>query len=258
MTDNSSGDARDGASEGAPWKLFADNSLSIALFGLFAVCLVGHSVTGWRSYDESLRQAGLAQVGYGAFLLTGACQYAVFNNWQAAVLQLGVLVSFSTVLRQRGAAHSRRSDGEKTGRDAHGENPESKADDGDDRPVVPSAASRRRVVKNVQFNPFRRNWLYNNSLSLAMFALFVLFFALNGWTGHRAYNEEQLIRHAPTEALWPYLGSATFWFELFQTWEAEFFAIGLYIVMSIFLRQERSPESKRTSADTDDTGDTNE
>ncbi len=258
MTDAAKGSGGGARQEGGPWKLFADNSLSIALFGLFAVCLAAHSVAGWRSYDEALREARLPQVSYGAFLLTGTFQYAIFNNWQAAVLQLGVLVSFSTVLRQRGAAHSRKSDGEKTGRDSDGRNSEDKGEDGDGKPVRPSAESRRRVTENVQLNPFQKNWFYNNSLSIAMFGLFVIFFALNGWTGSRSYNEEEMIRHVAPLALGPFLCSSTFWFELFQTWQAEFVAIGLYIVMSIFLRQERSPESKTTSSRTDDTGETNE
>ncbi|MBE7216996.1 MAG: hypothetical protein INR64_00840 [Caulobacteraceae bacterium] len=248
--------AKDDHEPRGPWKLLEDNSLSIALFSLFLVCLALQSVTGLGGYNESLQAARLPQVGYGAFLLTGTFQNAVFSNWQAAVLQLGVLISFSTVLRQRGAAHSRKGDGEKTGEDQGDEN--AKGDDGDKRPARPSSASRRRLTANFQFNPFKKNWLYNNSLSLGMFGLFWTFFALHAWTSNRAYNEEQLIRHLDAQALLPYLGSSTFWFNCFQTWEAEFFAIGLYIVMSIFLRQERSPESKKTTSDDGDTGDTNE
>jgi hypothetical protein len=176
------------------------------------------------------------------------------------------------VLRQRGAAHSRKSDEEKTGEEKTGEEKAGEektakdrqaetlraADEDDKRPGPPPASSRRRLTTNFQFNPLRKNWLYNNSLSLALFGLFVLFFALHAWTSNRAYNEEQMLRHQQVQALLPYLGSSTFWFSCFQTWEAEFFAIGVYIVLSIFLRQERSPESKKPDAGDADTGDTND
>ncbi len=45
---------------------------------------------------------------------------------------------------------------------------------------------------------------------------------------------------------------------VFQCWEAEFSAIGLYVVLSIFLRQEGSPESKPVGAGNEQTGGTNE
>jgi hypothetical protein len=263
---------RDEEGRGGLTRLIADNSLSIALFSLFAICIAAQSVVGWRSYGQSLAASHYPALGYGAYLETGTFQNAVFSNWQAAVLQLGVLIAFSTVLRQRGAAHSRKSDEEKTGEEKTGEEKAGEektakdrqaetlraADEDDKRPGPPPASSRRRLTTNFQFNPLRKNWLYNNSLSLALFGLFVLFFALHAWTSNRAYNEEQMLRHQQVQALLPYLGSSTFWFSCFQTWEAEFFAIGVYIVLSIFLRQERSPESKKPDAGDADTGDTND
>jgi hypothetical protein len=45
-----------------------------------------------------------------------------------------------------------------------------------------------------------------------------------------------------------YLGSARFWFESFQNWQSEFLAIGSMVVLSIFLRQRGSPESKPVAA----------
>jgi len=237
-----------------PWHLVADNSLSIALFSLFFICIAAQSVIGWHAYNSSLKGSHYLTLSYVAFLRTGTFQNAIFSNWQAAVLQLAVLISFSTVLRQRGAAHSRKSEGEKAyENDKH----ESHDDAGDGRPVRPSAASRRRVTLNLQFNPMRKRWLYNNSLSVAMFSIFLIVFFLHGWSSSRAYNEEQALRHLPPQGLVDYLGSSNFWFSCFETWEAEFFAIGLYIVLSIFLRQERSPESKKTGAGNDETGDTN-
>jgi hypothetical protein len=38
--------------------------------------------------------------------------------------------------------------------------------------------------------------------------------------------------------------TSRFWFKSFQNWQSEFLAIGAMVVLSIFLRQRGSPESK--------------
>jgi hypothetical protein len=45
-----------------------------------------------------------------------------------------------------------------------------------------------------------------------------------------------------------YLGTSRMWFESFQNWQSEFLAIGAMVVLSIFLRQKGSPESKPVAA----------
>lgn len=61
------------------------------------------------------------------------------------------------------------------------------------------------------------------------------------------YTTEQ----APTwaKASWlEYLGSADFWNCTLQNWQSEFLAIGSMVVLSIYLRQRGSPESKPVGA----------
>jgi hypothetical protein len=48
--------------------------------------------------------------------------------------------------------------------------------------------------------------------------------------------------------------SAQFWFESFQNWQSEFLAIAAMVVLSIFLRQQGSPESKPVDAPHAQTG----
>ena len=45
-----------------------------------------------------------------------------------------------------------------------------------------------------------------------------------------------------------------FWFESLQNWQSEFMAIGALVVLSIFLRQRGSPESKAVAAPHAQTG----
>jgi hypothetical protein len=51
--------------------------------------------------------------------------------------------------------------------------------------------------------------------------------------------------------------SAKLWSSTLETWEAEYGVIALYIVLSIFLRQEGSAESKPPEAGDDSTGEAN-
>ncbi len=41
-----------------------------------------------------------------------------------------------------------------------------------------------------------------------------------------------------------YLATTRFWFEYFQNWQSEFMSVGALVVLSIFLREKGSPESK--------------
>jgi hypothetical protein len=44
------------------------------------------------------------------------------------------------------------------------------------------------------------------------------------------------------------VSSSQFWFQSFQNWQSEFLAVGSLVVLSIFLRQRGSPESKPVAA----------
>jgi hypothetical protein len=51
-----------------------------------------------------------------------------------------------------------------------------------------------------------------------------------------------------------YLLTPRFWFESFQNWQSEFLAIGAMIVLSIYLRQRGSSQSKPVAAPHGETG----
>lgn len=211
-------------------KFLRDNSMSIALFSLFLLCVIGQGLVGWSAYNQSLQTGHFSTITLGRYLRTGHFLDGIFSNWQAAILQIAVLIAFGSVLRQKGAAHSRKSD----------------------RP------SRRTLNWKFGQRETVGAWLYANSLSIAFLAMFLVTFLAHLVFGHWAHNEEQMLRHLPSQSLGPYAGSADFWFSVFECWEAEFAVIGLYIVLSIFLRQDQSSESKPVEATDADTGETNE
>lgn len=72
--------------------------------------------------------------------------------------------------------------------------------------------------------------------------------------GLRNLNDERLLhRQAPTTFI-NYLTSERFWFESLQNWQSEFLAVLAMVVLTIFLRQQGSPQSKPVAAAHSHTG----
>lgn len=202
-----------------------DHGLSLSFGALFLAAAIGQSVTGHISYNEELSMHGLRGVGYVRYLGTGNFVDAMLTNWQAAILQLGCLIVFGAKFRERGAAHSL-------------------------RPV-------RKGDKRRKPDGAGRPWVYRHSLSLAFGAIFVLCFLGHLLFGSMDYNTQLRMVHRPPVSVASYGRSAAFWFSNTQTWEAEFAAIVIYVLLSIYLRQQGSPESKPVDSSNATTGETN-
>ena len=54
--------------------------------------------------------------------------------------------------------------------------------------------------------------------------------------------------------LWNYITGADFWYESLQNWQSEFLAVLAIVVLTIWLRQKGSPESKPVAAPHSATG----
>jgi hypothetical protein len=74
--------------------------------------------------------------------------------------------------------------------------------------------------------------------------LFVVPLLGHAASGTRQYNAEQRLHGQAPVSMRQYLGTAHFWFESFQNWQSEFLAVGSVIVLSLWLRERGSPESK--------------
>lgn len=72
--------------------------------------------------------------------------------------------------------------------------------------------------------------------------------------GTVAYDEEQLASLEAPVTWGGYVTSADFWNRTLQNWQSEFLAVGSMVVLSVFLRERGSPESKPVGARDDDTG----
>jgi hypothetical protein len=206
-------------------RLLRDNGLSIAMFGLFFVFLAAQSFTGFLDHNSTEKEHGRAPVDYATYLRSGDFVEAVFENWESEFLQMGLYVLLTAWLVQRGSAESKDPDTVRT--DEAG---------GDERrrPDAPWPVRKGGPVLK----------LYENSLGIALLSLFAFSFVLHAIGGAEAYSQEQLEHGGRPVSVLGYLMTARFWFESLQNWQSEFLAIGAMVVLSIFLRQRGSPESK--------------
>ncbi|MCD2421577.1 hypothetical protein LQ567_02310 [Niabella pedocola] len=90
----------------------------------------------------------------------------------------------------------------------------------------------------------KQGFFYRNGLSIVLFVL--MFASLSGQmiTGWNVFNKEQQEAGLPALQFWPYLHSGHFIQATFENWESEFLQMMLYVVLTVFLRQKGSGESK--------------
>jgi len=213
-----------------------ENGLTIAALAFFVMSFAGQIIAGHRTYNDEQRDHGQPTAPLGAYLRSGAFLEATAENWESEFLQMGLFVLLTAYLYQRGSSESKSIEEP----DAVDQDPREAKDD----PDAPWAVRRGGV------------WLalYRRSLGGALLLLFVLSFAAHAVGGAMAYNEEQLAHGGATVSAAGYLGTSQFWFESFQNWQSEFFSVALLVLMSIWLRQQGSAQSKPVAASARDTG----
>ncbi|HWH99939.1 MAG TPA: DUF6766 family protein [Propionibacteriaceae bacterium] len=89
-----------------------------------------------------------------------------------------------------------------------------------------------------------RAWLRDHGLLLANLALFVIFIGGMVLSGVRVYNSEQTEHGGSLVSLGGYLKTGDFVEATFENWESEFLQMGMYVVLTAFLFQRGSSESK--------------
>jgi hypothetical protein len=218
-------------------RFWRNNGLSIVMLGMFFVVFIfGQAYSGWLEENEDRRQHGQPPQTLSEYLTGSHFAEATMENWESEFLQMGVFIFFTVFLYQKGSAESK---------------------DPDKREEVDRDPRNVRDKTNAPWPVRRGGWvlkIYENSLSLAFFLLFLISFLLHAASGRLQYNEEQLLHGAPEVSLGGYMSSSRFWFESFQNWQSEFLAIGCMVVFSIYLRQKGSPESKPVDAPHSETG----
>lgn len=213
---------------------FRRNGLSVVFAALFLFSIAAQTITGWKEHNEELQEYKQPGLSLPRYLASGHFVEATFENWESEFLQMGLFVVTTIFLRQKGSSESK------------GDEPEDV-----DREPDPLAKGAPWPVK-------RGGWIlaiYKNSLSLALFSLFLISFILHWLGSWKNYNLEQSLKRLPTETALQYLGNTKFWFESFQNWQSEFLSVWAIILFSVYLRQKGSAQSKPVDAPHSETGD---
>ena len=92
-------------------------------------------------------------------------------------------------------------------------------------------------------------WVKEHGLLLANIALFLVFFGGMIISGAQSYSEDQMAHGEPGVTLIEYLGTGQFLEATFENWESEFLQMGMYVILTVFLFQKGSSESKPVDND---------
>lgn len=217
---------------------FYRNGLSIVLLVMMLIFWGGQFIAGWKDHNQEREEHNLSSLSAGEYATSGHFISATFENWESEFLQMAIYVLLTVWLRQKGSSESKKLKGEKgAGKEEV------------DREPTPGPDAPWPVKKG-------GIWLtlYSNSLVIAFTILFVISFWLHFSGSLVDYNEEQVLNNQPTVTASKYIGEAHFWFESFQNWQSEFLAVASIVLLSIWLRQKGSPESKPVDAPYSETG----
>jgi hypothetical protein len=216
-------------------KFLKYNSLSIAFLILFFLSFFGQVVTGLQEHNDEMHDIGGAPISISEYLISGHFLQSTFENWESEFLQMALFLILSMFLYQKGSSQSKDPD---KNEEVDGEPNPKKKD-------APWPVKKGGIILS----------LYKHSLCYAFTFFFLLSFALHWYGSLKDYNEEQKLKNKPTETAIEYLSNTRLWFESFQNWESEFLSIFSIVVLSIFLREQGSPQSKPVDAANSDTGD---
>lgn len=208
--------------------MFKKISLTLVLLVLFLFSIVGQVIEGHNTYnDKRVEEYKEQPVTMSAYLHSGHFISSLSENMESEFLQMAVFVVLTINLYQKGSSESNKLPEQKEKSD-----------------LVTEAKENKYSEVQIQKHPFL--WrLYEVSLSLVLFVLFIGFFFMHAYGSWQSINEQNMALHKPLLEFWQIFKESEFWFESFQNWQSEFFSIVMLVLLSIILRQKGSAQSKK-------------
>lgn len=213
---------------------FFRNGLSLVFALLMLASITGQVLTGWREHNDELLQHGSVPKSIGQYLVSGHFLQATFENWESEFLQMALFVVFTVFLYQKGSSES---------------NPIGEPDEQKRNELQPKADSPWPVKKGGIALA-----IYKHSLSISLFLLFAASFMIHWYGSWKDYNEKQVLEAQQVKSFIAYLYETKFWFESFQNWQSEFLSVLAIILLSVYLREKGSSQSKPVNAPHHETG----
>ncbi|MFD6885309.1 DUF6766 family protein [Streptomyces sp. NPDC059957] len=220
-----SGDTRAKPRRSGFWR---DNSLTLAFGSAFLLVLAGQAFVGHAEFNDQLAVDGLQRIGLGEYVTTSDFAVDVTENWQSEFLQFFLYIFGTVWLVQRGSPESK---------ELHKIGTESDQEQhlGDH---AKEDSPRWAGTKDW------RQWLYSRSLGLVMALLFAGSWFAQSVSGRSAYDEQRLRQLQAPVGWGAYLTRPDFWSRTLQNWQSELLAVAAMVILSVYLRQRGSPESK--------------
>jgi hypothetical protein len=219
-------------------RFLRDNGLSIVFLALFFAALFGQAIAGHAELNDTADRHGDPHLSLARYVVSSEFGTAVMENWQSEYLQFTLMILLTVWLVQRGSPESK--EVEKAGR----ESDQSQRVGSYAQPNSPRWAKVRGI----------RRTLYENSLVLVMGSAWIGTWLAQSLTGVVQYNSDRLDHREDPVAWSHYLTSPDFWANTLQNWQSEFLAVGSMAILSVYLRQRGSPESKPVGAPHSATG----
>jgi hypothetical protein len=219
-------------------RFLRENGLSLFFLVIFLATLVAQALVGHAGFNHDQLAHQGDPISLWQYLTSSVFAVDVMENWQSEYLQFTLYIGTTVWFLQRGSPESKSLD--QAGRESD-EEQKVGAHAGPDSPAWAGAGGWRTAV-------------FSNSLLLVMGSIWVLTWLAQSVTGRIAYNADQLDHREAALSWFAYLGSSDFWNRTLQNWQSEFLAVGSMAVLSIYLRQRGSPESKPVGAPHTSTG----
>jgi hypothetical protein len=211
-----------------------NNSLSICFLLLFIGALAGQIIFGFQEHNKELIEDGSTAINLSAYFFSGHFLQATFENWESEFLQMALFVVFTIFLMQKGSSESKDLDKEEEV----------------DREPSPNRKDAPWPVK-------KGGWIlavYKHSLTIVLLLLFIASFIAHFYGSLKDENEQLSLKGLPMESVSDYIGDSRFWFESFQNWQSEFLSVFAIVMLSVYLRQIGSSQSKPVDAPHMETG----
>jgi hypothetical protein len=215
-------------------KFIKNNGLSLAFMLMFLLSIAGQVYFGRLEHNKELVEDGANPIGYSEYLASGHFYQSTFENWESEFLQMALFVVLTIFLMQKGSSESKDF---------------SKEEEVDRKP----SPRRKNVPWPVKAGGITLT-LYKHSLTIALTLLFLISFAIHFYGSLCDENEQLTLKGRPVETASEYISDSRFWFESLQNWQSEFLSVFAIVVLSIFLRQQGSPQSKPVDAPNMETG----
>src|SRR4051795_1668830 len=215
-----------------------NHGLGLFFGAIFLLALIGQAIVGHADFNHIQAAHHGDPMGFWRYVTSSDFGADVLENWQSEYLQFTLYILTTVWLLQRGSPESKELD--RAGLESD-----------EDQKVGEHADARSPRWARVGG---LRTRLYSNSLLVVMTTIWLGSWLAQSIAGASGYNANQLDHQAATVSWVHYLGSSDFWDRTLQNWQSEFLAVGSMAILSVYLRQRGSPESKPVGAPHDATG----